>query len=70
MSFNEKHYSNTGDMIKHSKEIVISYLTRKGENQDIPINLHVVKKQEEAKVLLGELKILYEYKQRNMTEFV
>ena len=70
MSFNEKHYNNTGDMIKHSKEIVISYLTRKGENQDIPINLHVVKKQEEPKVLLGELKILYEYKQRNMTEFV
>lgn len=67
MSFNEKHYNNTGDMIKHSKEIVISYLTRKGENQDIPINLHVVKKQEEAKVFL---KILYEYKQRNMTEFV
>ena len=70
MSFNEKHYNNTGDMTKHSKEIVISYLTRKGENQDIPINLHVVKKQEETKVLLGELQILYEYKQRNMTEFV
>ena len=50
MSFNEKQYNNTGYMIKHSEEIVKSYVTRKGKNQDLPISLRVVRKRKKQRL--------------------
>ena len=70
MSFNEKQYNNTGAMIKHSEEIVKSYVTMKRGKSGLTDQFTRGQKKEEAKALLEELKIYYGYVRRNITDFV
>ena len=55
-SVNEKHYSNTEEVIKHLQEIALTYVFR-------------AQKTEAVTSLLQEQKILNEYAPNNMTNF-
>ena len=69
LSANMKHHSNTQEVLKHLKEIVIPYVQAETKKLEILINFHVFRgqKTEEVKSLLRENKIVYKYVTNNMT---